>query len=475
MKRTMQTLAILLLLVLPLVLAACGDDDDDSADDDTTPAGDDDTTPAGDDDDDNDDDNDDDDDAWPGLYAGAARVDISPQQSVKMGGYGTYFFSESLCRWSQGTHDPIYATAVAYRDGAGEPIIQIVLDTVGVIITDVEPIAAALAAELDIAPERVIVSATHNHQSPDTVGIWGVMLPSITGRDDYFIDLMIDGAIEAGIMAFDDLRPAVVGVATGSEDAYHYNAQWVVDPDAPLDSTLTILKFTEPEGAPIATIANWACHPMIMGPQNDMISSDFVGPYYAAMDQAVGGVNMFVNGNLGAGIHPQNDEHEINYTGRSWGTWALTEFYGRGLAQSVQALLPTTQVLDDTTIDVRTRQVEGELRNPFFALVGWLDLIPRDIPSLGGAGITTMTAWHIGPVRMATAPGEVAPSIGLQLREIMGGEHNMIANIGQDWLGYIMTKQEYRSLLYFYFSMLSVGPEMGEAVLGAYEEIFAEE
>ncbi len=454
------------LLAVALVLPACGDDDDDDEDD----ATDDDDDDATDDDDDDNDDNDDD-DTWDGLRVGAVRVDISPTESVIMGGYGTYFFSASLCRWSEGIHDPLFATAMAFQDGDDEPVIQIVLDTVGIVTTDVLIIQQMIAEELGIGPERVVISATHNHQSPDIIGIWGVMLPPISGRDDAFIDQMIAGAVEAAVMAYDDLQPARAFAAVGEEDRFHYNAQHTVDWNVPLDSIMTGLVFTGLDGEMIGTLVNWACHPMIMGPQNTQISADFLGPYYRVLDEEIGGVNMFVNGNLGAGVHPQNDEHPINYTGRTWGSWELVEYYGRGLAASAKNLLATATPITDTSISLRTLEFEGELRNPFFALIGLLDLIPRDIPPLGGTAAVSMTAWRLGPVLFTTAPGEVSPRVGLELREIMGGEYQVIANIGQDWLGYIMTEDEYRNLLYIYFTILSAGPGMGEALTTAYEEI----
>jgi len=473
--RSTSHLVVFFLFPFLLIFAGCGDDDDSSTstgqtaeDDDETPADDDDASP-------NDDDSssDDDDTAWDGLRVGMARVDVTPEHSVMMGGYGTYFFNENLCRWSQGVHDPLYATAAAFDDGEAPPVILIVADMVGLVITDVEVIQATLGQQLDIDPERVIVAATHNHQSPDTVGIWGVILPPVSGRDETYIDQLIDGCVRAGAEAYANRRPAIVRAASGQTSDYHYNAQWTVDPNAPLDSTMTMLAFREPGGPVIGTLMNWACHPMIMGPQNNQLSADFVGPYYRLMDQEAGGINMFVNGNLGAGVHPQNEEHEIDYTGRTWGTWDLVEFWGRGLADEAQALLLDSTVIEDTAISLNHLTVEGTLQNIFFALVGRLGLIPREMPPLGQAGTTKVTAWRIGPLSFATAPGEVSPRVGLQLRARMDGQYRIVVNIGQDWLGYIMTANEYRNLLYIYFSILSVGPEMGDAVIGAYEQLFS--
>ena len=71
-----------------------------------------------------------------------------------------------------------------------------------------------------------------------------------------------------------------------------------------------------------------------------------------------------------------------------------------------------------------------------------------------------------------TVPGELVPDIGLALRPIMGGDHQFLITLGMDWLGYIMTKKQYNNLLYIYFTILSVGPGMEQAVMDAYHGIF---
>lgn len=456
---------VVIVLMTMAAMVGCADDDDDTGDDDVADddVADDDAT----DDDLADDDIADDDVVPPGFQVGAARVDISPDWPVAMAGYGLVFISENWCRWSEGIHDPIYATALALDDGKGQLIIQIVVDTVGIIITDVEVIQQRLAAELNISIEQIVISATHNHNGPDTIGIWGVLLPPISGRDEDFIDMMIDGSVEAGVQAYANRKPAVVKVAKGLEPNYHFNSQEVVDPQATLDSIMTVLSFTEPNGAPIATLMNWGCHPMVVPAKNKLISADFPAPYYNFMDNEVGGINMFVNGNLGAAVHPYN-----HFEDRIPEGFADAVFMGRGLADTAQSLLAQATELTYTDLKLVTHEVLGQLLNPVYVIFGQLDLIPRDIPGYGEYGTSTMTAYRLGPVVFGTVPGELVPNLGLDLREIMGGEYQIIENIGQDWLGYIMTEKQYKNLLYIYFSILSVGPNMGELLLGAYEEVF---
>ncbi len=464
---TIFVLFLALFIASASLFIGCGDDDDDD-DDSSNPNSDDDSA---------DDDEGDDDDDEPHFQVGAARVDASPtpEWSLKMGGYGTYFLLESMCRWSTGVHDPLYATAIAFDDGKGEPIILIQFDMVGMITTDIVPIQEGIAQELNIGPERIVVSSSHTHHSPDGVGIWGVILPPVSGRDEDYMQLLVDVGIDAGVEAYQARVPAVVSFASGIEADMHYNSNDVLDPGAMTDDAMTLMKAETPQGEPIATLMSWGCHPMVMGPQNTELSSDFLGPYYRLMDEEVGGINMFVNGNLGASVHPINPFDPFDYTGRDWGTWEDVENFGRVLVDDAQTLMDEAEMATNTNLWLRTMIFESANDNLFFALIGTLDLIPRDVPPYGGKTETTITAFSIGPVQFATIPGELVPDIGLILRDVMGAEHQFMINLGMDWVGYIMLPDQYFSLAYIYNDLLSPGPNVGNDIINAFLHLYGYE
>ena len=406
----------------------------------------------------------------PTLKAGFARVDITPDFPVKLAGYGFTIISEDFCRQSKGAHDPLYATAVALQDRDGPPVIHISLDTVSAIITDIVKIQDRIAAGINTTRERVIISATHSHGSPDTVGIWGVIVPPISGRTDAFIDLMISGAVEAGIEAFRSRRPAVVKAAVGQESRYHYNISVEHDPEAVTDSTMTVLAFHEPDGGIIGTLMNWGCHPTVMGPKNDLITADYPGAYYRHMDAEAGGINMFVNGSIGAAVRPRNEDFPFPDQPPSWGTWEDVDRLGRGLADTARGLIQQAVEIKDTGLSVITGAFETTMLNPFYALFGMLDLIPREVPRFGENAETYFSVWRMGPVSMATVPGESAPNIGLELKDLLGGAYPMISNIGQDGAGYILTEEQYRNIRYIEFWLICPGPYMHRDMMAAYEE-----
>ncbi|MBZ0272697.1 neutral/alkaline non-lysosomal ceramidase N-terminal domain-containing protein [bacterium] len=476
---------VLSALLIPLTFSmgcACGsadDDDSDTAGDDDSASDDDandddvdDDTIDDDtiDDDANDDDaNDDDtgdDDIDPRFKAGFAEVDITPVEPVKMAGYGTFFLSEDNCRWSTGVHDPLYARAVAFDDPTGGgPVLLVVLDLVGLVKNDVDIIAEDIAEATGLSPDNVIVASTHTHHGPDTIGIWGVLIPPISGRQAAVIESILTGAVEAGAAAWDARVPASFAFAAGEEAALHKNI--IDDPDKTIDDTMTALFAYDEGGAMLGSVMNWAAHPTVMGEENTLVSADFPGVYSREMAEDFGGVHVFVNGLLGAMIQP--DPRWVDAD-----EWDEVETVGATLADDVGALLAVAEPIENPSIDFLANvTLESTLVNPVFALAGKLGLIARDIPPLGGTAYARISAFNVGPVVFGTLPGEYVPNYSGPLRTGMGGEAQMLIGLGQDWLGYILTPDQFATAPYAYETVLCPNPNIGDLTAAIYEQIQA--
>ena len=156
------------------------------------------------------------------LKVGAFVEDVSPLKSVIMGGYGSYFITKIACRWSKGVNDPLCASVIAFSKGS-DSLIIISIDLVGLTTPDIQDIRSAVAAKLSIDPGRVIVCATHTHQGPDTVGLWGTVLPPESGRDESYMAMMKKRAADAAVRAWEALKPAKLSYATLQISDLHFN------------------------------------------------------------------------------------------------------------------------------------------------------------------------------------------------------------------------------------------------------------
>ncbi len=219
------------------------------------------------------------------LTAGAASVVITPPVGTPMEGYG------ARADVSQGVHDDLHARALVLDDG--ETAVAIVAcDLLGV---DRRLVARArqLAGDATgIAPERILIAATHTHAGP-----------VVLRRDpeDPLLQVLaghIAGAIASAHRA---RRPAVLKAGSTPVASVSQNRR---DPDWPVDTTLSVLLLDDPDpgsGAPpIAAAINFACHATVLYHTNLLLSADYAGAAVRTVQRVFPGLSaLLLNGACG--------------------------------------------------------------------------------------------------------------------------------------------------------------------------------
>src|SRR5687768_12993753 len=114
--------------------------------------------------------------ADPSLSVGFGEVDVTPELGKKpvfLAGFGHN-------RTATKVHDPIMARAVVLSDGTHK-IALVSVDVVGLFFPSVEKVRKQLPGF-----KYVLVSSTHNHEGPDTLGLWGKS-PFQSGIDPVYL------------------------------------------------------------------------------------------------------------------------------------------------------------------------------------------------------------------------------------------------------------------------------------------------
>jgi hypothetical protein len=406
------------------------------------------------------------------ILVGFAKEDITPEESLAMAGYGTYFFSENNLRMSTGAHDPLWIHAIAMEDANGVPVILLSYDLVGVITTEVKQIQAGIAQELNMDEDSIIVCSTHNHHGPDTIGLWGVVFPPVSGRDPDYIATVVAKGIQAGVEAWDAREPAVMKYASTREPRHHWNNVFL-DPDRLIDDTLTMLYVYGQDGKMMGSMMNWSAHPTVMGPDNTEYSADYPGGYYQAMEDRFGGTHLYINGAIGAQIQPLT----VNEPLMNWLTgdakWEDVTEFGLFLAGDAAELLSGAKIIEEPKIwFLESREISVVNMNPLFYLAGASQLIAREVPPVGETGTTYMTTFALGPIAFGTIPGEYAPDYAFEMRDIMLGDAQFIIGLGMDWIGYAVKPDQYTKLAYIYERMLCPSRYAGEEAMSVYRELY---
>ena len=220
------------------------------------------------------------------LEAGVARVDMTPPVGLVLEGY------PGSGRIATGTRDPLYARVLLLRSGATR---------LGLVDLDlISPLEPAYLAQLREAVKRdvsnLLVTAIHTHSGPALILGGSTLL--LREWEAATVD-KISHAVHAAATHAVPVRLGVgYGLAyighnrlrdnrDGSMTWFEKNRTGVST--APVDPTVAVLRLDDMSGKPVAILVNYACHPVIFGPDSRQYSADFPGVMTEVVEEAMDG------------------------------------------------------------------------------------------------------------------------------------------------------------------------------------------
>jgi len=221
------------------------------------------------------------------FRAGAAKVDITPPPGLPMYGY----FDRT--KPSKGTLDPLYAR-VLVLEAEGKRLALVTLDLGRVFgPSSLAGLRERLAKASGIS--LLLITASHTHSGPNILDEYPSKRPPSWEAAD--LDKI------AGAVADACAHLAEARLGTGYGRAYiGYNRRRVFPdgsvsmfwtnpdkiPTSPVDPTVSVLRVDTAAGKPLAILVNYACHPVVFGPDNLEYSADYVGVMARTVEEAVG-------------------------------------------------------------------------------------------------------------------------------------------------------------------------------------------
>jgi hypothetical protein len=352
------------------------------------------------------------------LRAGTARAEITPPLGSQLYGYGARGTAVSTA-----VHDPLFAKALVLADGASTiAIVNLDLGSFG--RRYAEAVREKVRAAAGI--ETVLLVASHTHSAPR----FDEGFPSADRPWLRELEQRVAGAV---IEAAAKLEPARLRLGEGTLDGCH-NRRRVHDdgtvemlwanrggePTSPIDQRVTVLALDRADGTALATVVGFACHPVVLGPENLELSADYPGAMMAAVESAAGGQAMFLQGAAGD-TNPNWDK-----TPPAEGGFERMQELGRALAAEVLRVRPGARELEATPIATRRRVVRLEprwdlespaVREAFVSQGGEriFEYYRQRFAIERDAEITTLL---LGPsLGLAFFPGEFFVEHGLRLRQ----------------------------------------------------------
>jgi hypothetical protein len=456
--------------------------------------------------------------AGAGTYqVGAAAVDITPKVApeappVWLAGYG-------VGRQAERVHDPIYARAMYINDGKFG-LAVVACDLVGLFNDEVVRIRREIA-QLQLSPsvDYVLVSSTHTHAGPDTIGIWGPL--GRTGLIPGYLERVRGACVQAIREAHDSARPARLRIATADANK---TAQLIGDSRLPrvIDSNLTIIQAKDEAGRTIVTFVNMPCHPEVLGGGNKQLSSDFPSTERLYLEEKFGGVAVHDTGSIGGLLSPREPRTDP-FTHEPLPEDGIGKMmaYGRIIGRIVERALANAQPLSGP-ISVASREVLIPVWNQVYKIAMGMGSFQRQVVDAEGRPIeipkatTTSSASarevikdahlktevgliQIGPLQIAAIPGEIYPEITLgryqrpqeanadfpgaplepTIFPLMTGKYKMVIGLANDEIGYIIPKSQWDWFAPYaygrkerqYGEFNSCGPEVAPRIMAAWKSL----
>ncbi len=373
------------------------------------------------------------------LKAAAGKVDITPERPAYIAGYGQN-------RLSLDAHDRLMARCLVLESGKTR-IAIVSCDLIGIPRYEGQRIRAQIKS---VAPEHVILAATHTHSGPDTVGQWG---PDVRTRgvDEAWMNEFRDKVARLVDKTAARLLPADLRFA--SENGVQGISKNIRVPRI-LDTELGVMQVKGiADGKCIATLVNFACHPEVLNTRH--ITADFPHWLYDTVETEIGGVCLYLNGAQGGMITADYDES----TTPKGQNWQAAETIGQNLGQHVVRLLAAASPVSNTAIRAEHAVFTVPLENRMFQTLITLKVFQGNALK-NGALETEVNRLTIGPAEVLTIPGEALPNIGFYLKRHMTGQPKFLLGLTGDFLGYILTPEDYGLKLYEYETRVSVGSQM---------------
>lgn len=433
------------------------------------------------------------------FRCGRAVADITPHAGIELTGFA------GRSGPSRGIHDRLFAKAVVISDAECELAI-VTTDLLGLDGDIVRTIREGAERELGIAADMIMLCSSHTHSGPATITLRG-----IGERDEDYIEALERGVLGSIREALANVRESVVRVGEGrcemgvnrrertaeGRTILGQNACGTTDPK------VAVIDIEAPHSRTV--LFNYACHPVVMGSSNLLVSADFPGYAARAIAGALeNGVAMFVQGCCG-NVNPKvvgGRFEDAEGIGGILGAEVVRVAGGSSAEEVGGGIGGGTREVELALADVPgEEEIEEELsahRGNYASarrdgdwgamkhaqgLMEWAE----DAAALargcrgGLRKRLEIQALRIGSVAIVAIPGEPFAEMALAIRDRSRFRHTIVAGYANGCIGYLPTPESFTQggyevdSAYKYYGTSPLSPssfdEIVETAIGLCEEL----
>ncbi len=444
------------------------------------------------------------------FKAGAAVIDVTPPTLPVLVNGGM------LSRTVSNVNTRVHARAIALADGKEQCVI-VVVDSCMMGRPLLDEAKALASKRTGIATNSMLISATHAHSAPASMGCLG------TDAAPRYVPFLRDKLVESIAAAQKNLEPARVGFAKGDAGNFTALRQWIRRPDklaedpfgnlsvranmhagrnwndvtgeaGPKDPDLSIISFQSRDGRPIAVLGNFSMH--YFGDKD--ISADYFGLFSEGLKtriapEATKGKPPFV-GIMSHGCSGDiyRTDYKIPEKDRPKPT---IDEYTKGLLDIAMKAYAGIKYRSDADVAMAERRMTLNYRVPDKQRLEWAQ---RVVKEMGDRLPKTPTevyareqiilherqrteivvqALRIGDIGIATTPNETYAVTGLKIKAASPLKHNIVIELANGGDGYIPPPEQHPFGGYNTWAARSAGlevqaePKIAEAAINLLEKV----
>jgi putative membrane-bound dehydrogenase-like protein len=386
------------------------------------------------------------------VHAGAARVDITPTQAIRLNGYG------GRSEPSEGVAQQLWAKAIAI--GESEPVILITADLIGVPDWITREVTKRISRKIPFDQSRLAICATHTHTGPTIKGVLENIFMADIPEDqmaviDDYSKQLITHLTKIAMEALENRQPASLRWGKGTVD-FAINRRSLKNgiwtgfgevPTGPVDHSLPLLQISA-NGRTIALLVNYACHCTTLGGNFNQIHGDWAGRAAELIEADHPGANAMIAIGCGADANP-----------KARGKFDSIEPHATALATEVNRLLSSKLTPITAAPKTQLRRIELPF-DPMPKKSEWEKLAaPKSRYSYYAKKILVRLAegqairkslpypiqtWTFGDdLAMVFLAGEVVVDYSHRLKEIFDGDRLWVNAYANDIPSYIASRRLY--------------------------------
>lgn len=442
------------------------------------------------------------------LEVGFGERDVTPKVDPR--GKPVYLAGFGNNRKATGVHDPLFARAVVLGDGKAKVAI-VSVEVVGLFLDFVEGVRSKLPGF-----RQVVVTSTHNHEGPDTLGIWGAS-PLVSGLDKEYMAFLERQIVEAVKEADATRQPASARIGSVKAPELLHDSRLPIV----LHDDLVVLDFQGAKGGKRAgLVVQWNNHPETLGSGNTLVSADYVGYTVNHLKNKYRCPVVYLTGTVGGlmtslrvPIKSEKGEELKD------GTYEKTSRYGELLGVAAAKAVDSAKPVALTPITARSKPLQLPLANRLYVVARQIGVFQRETflwdidpakrkavkdiedPKKAYGIRSEIGHLRLGDLDIACIPGEIYPELVLgkvvekaepgadfpgapvepSIYAQLKGPHRMLIGLANDEIGYIIPKRQWDEKPPFaygkpkgqYGEINSLGPDTAPMICEAFKSLVA--